>query len=156
MNKQDALKEIKTIRARLKELENILQKPEMEMLWRPMISAKYWSVGHQGDAFPGTFADDSIDCARLAYGNLFPTEEAAKKASPLFARAHKIIQAALQVDPDAGLTTDERRWTAPYDGFLKQWVADTFLSNNHVAVVYVHTKEQAERMAAILNAEGMV
>lgn len=156
MNKQDALKEIKTIRARLEELEQIVQEPEVEKLWTPTKRERYWFCGNDGVVYFGTCADDYVDRARIASAICFPTKETAEKAFLLFTRAHKIIQAALQVDPDAGLATDERRWTATYDGFLKQWVKNTFLSNNHVAVVYVHTQEQAERMAAILNAEGVV
>ena len=156
MNKQDALKEIETIRARLEVLEKIVQEPEVERLWRPTMGEDYWFFGGWDAAFISTFADDIYDQPRIALGLCFPTKEAAEKAFPLFAMAHKVIQAALQADPNAGLATDERRWTATYDRFIKLWVVNTFLSDNHVAVVYVHTKEQAERMAAILNAEGVV
>lgn len=155
MNKQDALKEIETIRARLTVLEQIVQPPEEEKLRMPLKGSRYWYIGNDGDVFHSTFVDDHIDHARAVYGNCLPTRETAGRAIPLFARAHKIIQAALQVDADAGaFKYGERNWSVWCRREDGKWVPVPW-GCAHSGLPYVHTKEQAERMAAILNAEGV-
>lgn len=155
MKKREAQKEIETLRARLEVLEKIVQDPEVERLWRPTMGEDYWFFGGWDAAFISTFANDIYDQPRIALGLCFPTKEAAEKAFQLFAIAHKVIQAALQVDPDAGrFIQGARSWSAFYDVSEKKWVADIWALVD-ATPVYVHTEEQAERMAAILNAEGV-
>lgn len=157
MNKQDTLKEIETIRARLAVLENIVQEVEKPQgLWRPSLRQQYWFIGIYGDTCPAYWVDDAPDNRRLEYGNCFAARGAAEKAAQLFTRAHKIIQAALQVDPDAGgHNAGERNWTVYFNVDDMKWKPDRW-GFAYTGLPFVHTEEQAERMAAILNAEGVV
>jgi hypothetical protein len=155
MNKQDALKEIKTIRARLEELEKIVQEPDVERLWTPLKGSGYWCIGNDGDVFHSSFGNDIYDQRRIAFGNCFPTKGAAEKALPMFTRSHKIIQAALQVDPDAGaFKYGERNWAVYFHADDMGWEPD-YWGSTDTGLPFFHTKEQAVRIAAILNAEGV-
>lgn len=159
MNKQDAMYEIETIRARLSELERIVQEEERPQgLWSPAYGERYHFICDRGDITHNVFSQHPTDLFRIQSGNCFPTRESSEKAAPLFARAHKIIQAALMVDPDAGLWANDRLHTVVWRG--GRWVGDSWTgmreqgySASHPA--HVHTKAQAEHMAAILNAEGV-
>ena len=150
MNKQDAMQEIETIRARLTVLERIVHEEEKPLgLWRPQLRGS--------DIFILCSAGSSLQLSpahirgQFQFGTIFKTDAEAKKAAPLFARAHKIIQAALQADPDAGEWAEGRIWSIVHEREKWQSYFTAYVSD----VVYVHTKAQAEHMAAILNAEGV-
>lgn len=156
MNKQDAIKRIEAIEAEAAALRKLVQEPEVGRLWTPTKGADYWLLGCDGHVCRGKATDDLYDKRSIAFGNCFPTKGVAEKALPLLARAHKIIQAALQVDADAGaFKYGERNWSVWCRREDGKWVPVPW-GCAHSGLPYVHTKEQAERMAAILNAEGVV
>lgn len=153
MKKQDAMQEIETIRARLTVLEKIVQEEEKPQgLWRPEVGEHYCMIvdGHK----PKMTTNDGTSCdiGVIEYAEAYKTEDMARKAIPLNARAHKIIQAALMADPDAGLYSDNRQWTLWCDSGM--WMAAEYRINTEMPA-YIHTQAQAEHMAAILNAEGV-
>lgn len=156
MNKQDAMKRIEAIEAEAAALRKMVQEGDKPAgLWKPSERQAYWCVDAEGDAEWSEWDGDSLDCGRLANGNVFTTREAAEKAAPLFARAHKIIQAALMADPDAGeFRKDFRIWSVLFSTGKGKWVRfDSYYTDCSAA--YVHTQQQAEHMAEILNAEGV-
>jgi hypothetical protein len=70
-------------------------------------------------------------------------------------RANKIIAAALQVDPDAGCRSPSRMYCVAFN-FVSGWGGiNSCFHETSASNVFVHTREQAEAMADILNAEGV-
>lgn len=151
MKKQDALTEIETIRARLTVLESIVQQPERHGLWNPVAGREYWFLSPCGKVYNDFHTDHHVDDRRISGGNVFPTREAAEKAAPLFARAHKIIVAALQADPDAGEWCVDRIHTVTCES--AGWHVVMYPGPWAAVPVFVHTNAQAEEMARILNTE---
>jgi hypothetical protein len=157
MNKQDAMKRIEAIEAEAAALRKMVQEPEPERqgLWRPQEGDTYfpvnWDMYIPEERNNGHPSDSKV----AEFGACFPTRKAAAKAAPLFARTHKIIQAALMADPDAGaLTKGHCMWSVLFATEKGRWQPfDSYYTDCSAA--YVHTREQAERMAAILNAEGV-
>ncbi len=153
MNKQDAMKRIEAIEAEAAALRKIVQEGEAPTgLWTPKIHQEYWAFL---DGQPAQFRwyYSPSDNRLRSEGNIFPTSEAAEKAAPLFARAHKIIQAALMADPDAGFNVGEGY--SVYRGVNGKWWAFSDAGLTRMQIVHVHTEAQADHMAAILNAEGV-
>jgi hypothetical protein len=156
MNKTDALARLAALETETAALRRIIEEPEkLPGLWMPVGAVNFYCV--KGDGRITWY--DSISTNTLAdyasSGNVFPSCAIAEKASPLMARANKIIAAALQADPDAGEWAPDRKFTALlYQG---QWddgvvTAETIRDTR---LVCVHTQEQCMAMAAILNAEGV-
>lgn len=152
MNKKEAQKRITNLESELAALKAAMAETE---------KLKLWSLEPEGIGF---FVDYTgvvcTACKNLSsykfnlFGNSFQTEEQAEKASPLMARSNKIIKAALQVDPDAGeWRLDEREWGVYFnsDG---EWKSVRF-GQGVYPLVHVHTKEQANQFAEILNNEGI-
>ena len=136
--------------------------PEVKGLWRPVKrNESYWSVRSQscqsGDTVSSKFnASPDTTAAEIAMGNVFQSREAAAKASPLMARANKIIAAALQADPDAGaFVARERTFTAYREDGMGAWKDAKTSGDIGSVTACVHTKEQALEMARILNEEGV-
>lgn len=155
MNKQDAMRRIEAIEAEAAELRRMVQEEDKPMrLPRFGPDGRGFHLDAFGTAHMTCSSHLPVNHALETHGNCFTSKEQAEKASPLFARAHKIIQAALLADPDAGIFSKERQFTAVQggDGGWKA-LTDNSLWQCHGA--HVHTREQAEHMAAILNAEGV-
>jgi hypothetical protein len=128
-------------------------KPEAKGLWKPAKGGTYYYVPNLSEGIESTSRTARCDESVIARGNCFPSASAAEKASPLMARANKIIAAALQADPDAGEWSERRANTATQTT-LGVWTACSFGSTFHHGA-YVHTPEQAEEMRRILNTEGV-
>lgn len=126
-------------------------KEEKKGLWKPEIGQEYWSLWGNGHADREIWRNEPFFHGYHKRGSVFPTQEISGKASALQARANKFIAAALQADPEAGEFTDDRRWSvvSNSDGLR----AELFFYL-HGFPAYVHTREQAEEMKAILEAEG--
>lgn len=151
IDKAAAMKQLESLEAEAEKLRAIIDAPEVEGLWRPEFGSAYWAVDIRGGTMSFISSGDICVLSHMKNGSVFPTEETAEKAAPLFARAHKIIQAALQCDPDAGEWTPCRKYSALRG--RHGWEAHEFWTGTTAA--YVHTREQAKRMAEILNAEGV-
>jgi hypothetical protein len=155
MNKQAALERLTALENEAAALRKVIEQPENKGLWRPEPDGKYYYVS--ADGLAGSAHRDRKDwySKTINHGNCFPSSEAAQKAAPLMSRANKIIAAALQVDPDAGEWRRNRRHCALIVD--DKWVV-CVVSAPHVSdtrLVHVHTSEQAQSMADILNAEGV-
>lgn len=151
MNKQDALARLKSLENETAELRKIIEAPEpVKGLYRGEFN--HWWVGATGKIAPAGHAGEDT----RATGNCFPSREAAEKAAPLMARSNKIIAAALQADPDAGGWAEDRYLSVWFNADLG-WDANSDQGPCMVdkCPAYVHTRAQAEEMAAILNAEGV-
>ena len=152
MDKQDAVKRIEAIESEARALRAIIEAPEapeVPVRWRPKGDEDFWAIN--------TFGESARVCmspTREAYGNCFKTREHAEIASKAVSVTLKVCAAAFTVDPDAGgFIAGARR----YSVFLKS--DGTFDASGYPddmgKQVYVHTIEQATRMAAMLNAEGV-
>jgi len=158
MNKQDALARLDAIEKEQAELRRIIEAPEVVGLWKPDPGGQRFALLHDDGHVADTYYHDSpMDNDRIAFGNCFQTQDAAEKAAPLMARANKIIAAALQADPDAGVwAKNVRCFTATISTRKIGWGVDSYsgdTSSQSGMAAFVHTSEQAEHMAAILNAE---
>ena len=152
MNKQAALERLAALENEAAALRKVIEQPENKGLWRPEAGEEYCmlDVAHGVKATSNASRFDKII---IETGNRFPSIEAAQKAAPLMSRANKIIAAALQVDPDAGNRTAERGFTAYKPSTESEWHPTFGAGYGHAA--YVHTREQAQAMAATLNAQGV-
>jgi len=154
MNKQAALERLTALESEAAALRKVIEQPENKGLWRPEAGEEYCVLdsAHGAKITNNTSRYDKIV---IETGNCFLSSDIAHKAAPLMSRANKIIAAALQADPDAGEWQRNRRHLALIvDG---KWVGGV-VSAPHVSdtrLVHVHTSEQAQSMADILNAEGV-
>jgi hypothetical protein len=139
-------------------LELVPVKPKPEGLWRPARNAEYVTVRPDsrdaGTTKHNAFQD--VTDAELAFGNCFPSHAIAAKAAPLMARANKIIAAALQADPDAGIQDRERTYSVGFDLDCNAWGSVAMPRTNYCKhQVGFRTLQAADECARILNAEGV-
>jgi hypothetical protein len=155
MNKKEALNRLSALETEAKALREIIEAPEKaDGFWRPEPGETFWMVYCNGEIGADWWARRQGDSGTFPHGTCFPSREVAEKAAPLMARANKIIAAALQADPDAGEWRRDRRFVVRSDEDL--WRADSWSTSVAGAIpAHVHTHEQAEEMARILNAEGV-
>ena len=71
--KQQLLDEIATLKAQYDAM------PEMDIIYKPKMRERYWWIDGNGGVREEYWAADSIDNARLARGNCYPTREAAER-----------------------------------------------------------------------------
>jgi hypothetical protein len=155
MNKQAALERLTALESEAAALRKVIEQPENKGLWRPEPDGKYYYVAAEGLEGSAHRTREDWNANTINHGNCFKSRELAQKASALMTRANKIIAAALQVDPDAGEWRRNRRHCALM--LDDKWVGGV-VSAPHVSdtrLVHVHTSEQAQAMADILNAEGV-
>jgi hypothetical protein len=161
MNKTDALARLAALETETAALRRIIEEPEVKGLWKPQDCNEFWyHCAYSADVvdLAGSFCPIAYRNQLTAKGNAFQSRKIAEKAAPLMARANKIIAAALQADPDAGAYADNRRRTATSSLHRMAWEADEYsgaIDAPTAMIAFVHTKEQAEEMARILNAEGV-
>jgi len=152
MNTQAIQDRIEKAEAELAEARKLLEQQAAQPkpgLWKPGLGGKYYVLSMYGEPIIFCWKDDGYDHRTQDFGNTFPDEDTARKAAKLMARSNKIIRAALQVDPDAGEWGVGRTWAVIEDNSLKKWVP---YAHTAYCAAYVHTKEQAQQMADILNA----
>jgi hypothetical protein len=161
MNKQDAMKRINAIEDEARALRAIIESPEVPVRWKPNDVEQYFMVSTGGCTL--SYKNVVLSAAEYAYGNCFKTEAHAEIAAKAVSRTLKVCAAALAVDPDAGKWVEAVRIysvyqpNATYDGRpmkLQRWTCNTYTATCD-RPIYVHTKEQAVQMAAMLNAEGV-
>jgi hypothetical protein len=151
MNKEAALQRLTALESEAAELRRIIEAPEkLPRLWRPARQDRVWLLN--GDGSPQRLNSAEYSMGYVEHGRAFPSREIAEKAAPLMARANKIISAALQADPGAGewIIGERSRTASLRDG--GSWEENNFFTAS-ACPVFVHTKQQAEEMARILNAE---
>jgi len=153
MNKQDALKKLDQLEAEAKVLREIIEapdKPPVPTRWKPKDGDEFWFVGAHGQTLLTPFAG-----GRVEHGNCFRTQARADIAAEAVSRTLKVVACAFEVDPDAGeLHRNKRRWTVVKDITTCKWEV-TWSVYTYRSHLYVHTREQAEQLAAMLNAEGV-
>jgi hypothetical protein len=153
MNRQDALKKLDQLEAEAKALRTIIEapdKPPVPTRWKPKGGDEFWFVAAHGQTLLTPFAG-----GRVEHGNCFRTQARADIAAEAVSRTLKVVACALEVDPDAGeLHKTQRRWTVIKDTGSCEWEV-TWSVHVQIAPIYVHTKEQAGQLAAMLNAEGV-
>jgi hypothetical protein len=163
MNKQDAVKRIEAIEAEARALRAIIEapdKPAPPTRWEPRDWEQYYyQVGVGGDAMVFFPCALPITKKEYAHGNCFQTREHAEIAAKAVSVTLKVCAAAFAVDPDAGVQVcNERSWTVlkhrSVHGGKHEWVVQQYNITTSYPC-YVHTFEQAEKMADILNAEGV-
>lgn len=135
----------------LKSLRKIIEQPEQPRLWRPEKNEDYCFICAHG--YSGVVLNDSrFDEKVINFGNCYSSSDEAEKAAPFISRAHKVCAAALQVDPDAGEWGPTSR---PYTVYRNdaEWYSMSHIGQT--GRICVHTADQANQMAAILNAEGV-
>ena len=152
MNKQSALERLTALENEAAALRKVIEQPENKGLWKPEISSRYWTVEANGAVDSYVNVNDRRYQAIASRANCFPSRELAEKASPLMARANKVIAAALQVDPDAG--TGHEYTVGKKEGSEWQAFRLGYLTRD-CRIACVHNIEQAHAMADILNAEGV-
>jgi hypothetical protein len=161
MNKQDAVKRIEAIEAEARALRAIIEAPDKPALptrWKPEDGEYYLYVAPNGNSERTQNCLGRWDADALSHGNCFKTEAHTEIASKAVSQTLKICAAAFAVDPDAGeWMKSARRWCVFKRiavGGNREWATGNFDFNmGHPC--YVHTMAQAEKMAAILNAEGV-
>jgi hypothetical protein len=155
MNKEQALNKLAALEAETKALRAIIEapdKPAVPVRWKPEGDEFFWAINAFGES-----ARVCMSPTREAYGNCFQTREHGEIAAKAVSQTLKVCAAAFAVDPDAGNFGSALRWTV-----VKRETIPTeyrWKPTSHEfapgVVVFVHTFEQAEQMAAILNAEGV-
>ena len=135
-------------------LRKIVDAPERgKGLWRPKKGGGYFYITSYG-AVQSEINQADLDKMRIAHGTCYPSEGQAQKAAPMMAYSNKLIAAALMADPDAGeQIRDEREWTVVLNDDDR---FSSFLDTSdcwYMPIPHVHTPQQAEEMARILNEE---
>jgi hypothetical protein len=159
MNKQDALTKLAALEAETRALRAIIEapdKPTVPTRWKPQDSGIAWfQVGRNG-VVCGYKDIAPTSTSEYIYGNCYRTKAHAEIASEAVSITLKVCACAFEVDPHAGgagqLDQDQRQWTVLKDG--EKWEAVRSVLR-YVGLIYVHTKEQADQLAAMLNAEGV-
>lgn len=153
MNKQEALQKLTALEAETKALRAIIEAPDTPTVakrWRPLSGETYSHVIFNGKA--RTFCKFDITEEEYAHGNCFKTEAQAEIAAKAVGVTLKICAAAFAVDPDAGGYDHNERRRSLYLHSNGSFDENSY-SYDLGKPIYVHTREQAEQMAAILNAE---
>ncbi len=119
------------------------------------VGCEYHVVRSDGSTSYHLFDNDSDDKDFVAFNNAFRTKDEAIKASALMRRSNAIIRACLLVDAEAGVHGIGRNHASSMrDG---EWFADSYGLGGiwHALTCCVHTRDQAERAAALLNKWGV-
>jgi hypothetical protein len=152
MNKQDALTKLTALEAETKALRAIIEAPDkaVPVRWSPQDGREYFQMDFCGNVRSYRHAGPTQK--EYEHGNCFKTHEHAEIAAKAVSQTLKICAASFAVDPDAGeFIEDDRRWAV-----LKTFGGLAGIAySTDVHPIYVHTREQAEQMAAMLNAEGV-
>jgi hypothetical protein len=161
MNKEQALNKLLALEEETCALRAIIEapdKPALPVRWRPEVGSRYNYVLADGE-IDSTDNGSRWDKNVINCGNCFKTREHAEIAAKAVSVTLRVCAAAFAVDPDAGVQIcNERMWTVmkqlSIGGGEHEWVVGQHdITTSHPC--YVHKFEQAERMAAILNAEGV-
>lgn len=154
MNKQDALQKLAALEAETKALRAIIEAPEVPAIpkrWRPRRGDSYSQVLPNGEARDFMVLSNK----EYAHGNCFKTAAQAEFAAKAVGQTFRICAAAFTVDPGAGgYDYPVRRWSVFKDTTYKWQQCEYAMFPPREKPIYVHSHEQAEQMAAILNAEG--
>jgi hypothetical protein len=122
-------------------------------LWRPKDVETYWYTDIRGGRQSARFDNDPFDMAVGSFGNCYQTMEQERAAAAIKRRCNLALSAYLQVDPSAGhYIPGVREWFVTGDYEVRRW--NDFASAAAVCVCFCHTREQAEQVAAILEAIG--
>jgi hypothetical protein len=160
MNKEQALNKLAALEAETKALRAIIEAPDTPVVptrWRPEDGEAYYMVSNGGYVLP--YEQTPLLSSEYIHGNCFQTREHAEIAAKAVSVTLKVCAAAFAVDPDAGVQLYAvRSWSVARRDFTlsgkDQWVAGQYdATTSHPC--YVHTPEQAQQMATILNAEGV-
>lgn len=156
MNKDQALTKLAALEAETKALRAIIEAPDTPappVRWRPEgTDEAYFIVLARGDVTG--YRNSPLSDMEYDHGNCFKTQAQAKIAAKAVSATLKICAAAFAVDPYAGSYIPTVRRYSVYlltDGTF----GFSGYPDDMGKQIYVHTKEQAEQMAAILNAEGV-
>jgi hypothetical protein len=160
MNKTEALIELEKAKERVEKLENIIKEIDENMpkRWKPGLEQTYYRIITDNNCYPTSdflYVATDIEQA-YSSGNMFKNLTDADYAASIVSNTLKVIASAFRVDPYAGhFRLFERRWSvykaiASHNG----WKAIKY-SSVLSAPVYVHTKEQAEMLADMLNSEDV-
>jgi hypothetical protein len=108
MNKEAALERLTKLESEASELRKIIEKPEQDGLWKPVLYDKYWFITRCGVVDYYRYSADSVDFDFLNHGNIFPTQDIAIKASQLQRAHNHLLRAVFQADPNAGEWSESR------------------------------------------------
>jgi hypothetical protein len=155
MKKQDAQAQLTKLEAEVKRLREIIEAPEQQdRLWKPREGEQYYCLNSWAAAFHVQVSHHTDD-ERSEFGNCFPTESAANKAAPMFAVAHKIIVACIQVDPDFVPDWEDDQQEKHRPTFLHgKWSPSVWAASGLLGAA-VSTKQKCEQVCRILNNEGV-
>jgi hypothetical protein len=146
MNKEAALERLTKLESEASELRKIIEKPEQDGLWKPVLYDKYWFITRCGVVDYYSYYADSVDFDCLNHGNMFPTLAIALKAAELQRAHNHLLRAVFQADPDAGEWSESRRFSVYCN--RKRWTNCEMsgLCNDPC----VHTFEQAEEACRLM------
>ena len=150
-NKTELLERLAAKEKKIHRLRDLIEAPEHDGLWRPEVGEKYFYVSASGKWEHAPNVSKYIGGTHIYHGNCYQTEKSAEAASPFVSTTLKVCAAALQADPDAG------PWSADRGKMLCK-IYNTWRSyeaNAKTADICMHTYEQADKAADILNAEGV-
>ena len=128
-------------------------KPVEKDIWDIQDGDTHWHVNGRGDPHliicGGMFYKERKD-----FYNMFPTKAIAETAEEQMLRCNAIITAGLRADPDAGSYIEGQRI---HSARLEEagWVAIGPRKINRHLPIYVHTKEQEQKMVELLNEWGV-
>jgi hypothetical protein len=148
LSNQDALKRLDQLEAEARKLRAIIDPPPLPTRWKAENGENFWHVTSTGETKLIRYSPDNV-----AHGNCFKDYVHAGAAAEAVRWTLMIVACAFEVDPDAGeREPGERQWTvAKHDDWWYE-IESVLVENDPI---YVHTKEQAAQLAAMLDAEGL-
>jgi hypothetical protein len=146
MNKTAALERLTKLESEASELRKIIEKPEQDGLWKPVLGDKYWVITGREDVDYYEVRADWVDLQSRDHGNMFPTQDIAIKASQLQRVHNHLLRAVFQADPDAGEWSKSRRVSVYRNGGEWLYSEMSRVCNDPC----VHTKEQADEVCRLM------
>jgi hypothetical protein len=146
MNKEAALERLTKLESEASELRKIIEKPEQDGLWKPVLYDKYWFITRCGVVDYYSYHADSVDFDCLNHGNMFRTLAIALKAAELQRAHNHLLRAVFQADPDAGAWSKSRRVSVYCNG--GEWRAAEV--SRVCDGPCVHTRDQAEEACRLM------
>lgn len=112
----------------LKNGESITLEPPKKGPWKPEKGKAYWHVTSMGfTADSATYHANGADRGRLAFGNIFSSEENAQKASKVMRTHNRILQYIIENDSDWEADWNDRsqkKWFIRFNHDENKWKSD--------------------------------
>ena len=122
--------------------------------WKPTKGDEYWTVYEEGSISKSIWNDDCVNKGRYRMGNCYRTDKEAEHAQRVQIARTKIKRSS-DFKPD-WQNRDQTKWYPIYDYDYNQLCTYSSYREDHGAIVYYETKEDAEQAIKELEPEYLL